>query len=58
MNFVIENTNPPVEMAEAQGLAAAESMLDFILEKGAEKIYARYLLPTVMPYAAAQVCAT
>ena len=45
-------------MAEAQGLAAAESMLDFILEKGAEKIYERYLLPKVMPYAAAQVCAT
>ena len=48
-----ENMNPPVDMAEAQGLAAAEQTIDFILEKGASKLFEGYLSKKIMPYAAA-----
>ena len=48
-----ENTNPPIEMAEAQGLSAALTAIEGILERGGQKLYESYLLPKVMPYAAA-----
>ena len=44
-------------MAESQALAAADSTIDYILEKGANRLYESYIQPKIMPYSAAQVCA-
>ena len=39
-------------------MSAAISAIETILDRGAQKLHEAYLQPKVMPYAAAQVCAT